>query len=109
MMRFGKRRVDAILIDDSYIAALAGRFRRSPHPTDVLAFAYDQNSDIAGEIAISLDTAKVQARERRVPIQLELILLGIHGLLHIAGQGDETPREWGEMRVKEFEMLARVL
>jgi len=101
--------VDALFTDDSLIASLAAEYRKSPFPTDVLAFAYDDEKDLAGEIVISLDTARRQALERREPLAHELILLGIHGLLHIKGQGDETRRDWCMMRIKEFEMLVKVL
>lgn len=103
------RLAQIILTDDRTIADLAGRFRRSPHPTDVLAFTYDDDPKLAGEIVISLDTARRQARERGVDLADELKLLCIHGLWHIAGIGDETEADWREMRAREFETLVKVL
>jgi len=91
------------------MARLAGRYRGSPRPTDVLAFQYERDPWLLGEIAISLDTARRQAQERRVPLADELILLCVHGLLHIQGHGDESIGEWRRMRVMEFETLMRIL
>lgn len=103
------RRAQIILTDDRTIADLAGRFRGSPHPTDVLAFHYEDDPDLAGEVVISLDAAKRQAAERGVDLAEELKLLCIHGLWHISGIGDETKADWREMRMREFETLVRVL
>lgn len=43
-----------------------------------------------GDIVISLDTALRQAAEAGWPLQNELSLLAIHGLLHLLGYDDET-------------------
>ncbi len=111
LARFGKERgrAEIILTDDGTMARLAGRFRGSPRPTDVLAFAYDDEPGLAGEIVISLDTARRQARERGVALSDELTLLCVHGLWHVEGVGDETERDWREMRKREFETLVRIL
>jgi probable rRNA maturation factor len=87
---------------------LAREFRGSPHTTDVLAFPYGAG-ELIGEVAVNLDAARRQAHERGVELWHELTLLCVHGLLHIAGQGDETRRDWCDMRVAEFETLARIL
>ena len=100
--------VGIVLVDDRTIAKLAGRFRGSPRPTDVLAFGYG-GGDPAGEVAISVDTARRQARERGAPLAHELVLLCVHGLLHLGGQGDETPRDWRVMKRAEFETMMAIL
>lgn len=74
----------------------------------MLAFGYGDDA-LFGEIAISLDTAARQARERGVPLAHELVLLAVHGLLHLEGQGDETFRGWCGMRRAEFETMMKVL
>lgn len=107
-------RVDIVFTDDRRIAGLAGRFRKSHYATDVLAFNYAPvrpsiDDDIMGEIVISLDAAKRQAGERGVSLTSELILLALHGLLHLAGVGDETYRGWCRMRTLEFEMMMKIL
>lgn len=100
--------VDIVLVDDRTIAGLAARYRGSPRPTDVLAFRYG-DEDLAGEVVVSIDTAVRQAEERGVPLAHELILLCVHGLLHLAGQGDETEDEWRRMRRAEFETMVKIL
>ncbi len=107
--RASKERVGIIFTDDRTIARLAGDFRGSPYPTDVLTFPYDDDPELIGEIVISLDTAKRQAAKRSVQLWQELLLLAVHGLLHINGQRDETRKDWCEMRKREFETLVRIL
>lgn len=104
----GGRRVDIVCSDDESIARLAGRYRGSRRPTDVLAFGYGEEP-LFGEVVISLDTAARQARARGVPLEQELLLLCLHGLLHVAGQDDESPAAWRAMRRSEFAALARAL
>jgi probable rRNA maturation factor len=107
--RAGDRIVPIAFVSDREMKRLAGRWRGSPFATDVLAFPYRNDPELAGEVIISLDTAKRQARERGVPLVQELALLIIHGLLHVGGQGDETRQDWRRMRVLEFERLVRGL
>ena len=108
--------MDIVFTDDVTISKLAGRYRSSPYATDVLAFDYRGGrggfsfpDDLAGEIVISLDTAGRQASKRNVPIEKELILLCVHGLLHLEGIDDETKQGWRLMRISEFETLMRIL
>ncbi len=103
--------VEVIFVDDKAISELAGRFRGSPHPTDVLAFSYGKSLGMrqSGEIYISLDVAKRQAVLRKIPVLTELILLGVHGSLHLAGQDDESPSSWKKMRQLEFTRLMSAL
>lgn len=94
------------------IAELAGRFRGSPYPTDVLSFSYSDTSfsdELLGDVVISAERAKMQAGERGVRLNEELLLLSIHGLLHLSGVGDEDLKEWRRMRIAEFENLVRVV
>lgn len=100
--------IDIAFVTDRKIAAFAGKFRGSPYSTDVLSFAYNE-ADLTGEIAISLDTAKRQALKRRVPLMHEVILLCVHGLLHIEGFDDESYDDFCEMKKKEFEAMMRIL
>jgi probable rRNA maturation factor len=48
-----------------------------------------------GDIAISVDRAKVQAHEIGQPLEAELRFLCLHGLLHLLGYDHETDN--GEM------------
>lgn len=72
------------------------RFRGLARTTDVLSFGsrgIDPETGIVhlGEIAISLPRAAAQARSRRAPLEREVLLLTVHGTLHLLGHDHDTP------------------
>ncbi len=96
------------------MAALNGRYRHLPRPTDVLAFSMREepfaglSGDLLGDVVISLDTAQRQARARRAPLEAEVRWLLLHGLLHLAGYDHRTARERRMMLGKQRALLRRV-
>lgn len=87
--------------------ALNLRFRCKNHATDVLSFpgpAFVEG--FAGDIAISLDIARRNARLQGHSIGDEVKILVLHGLLHLAGYDHETDN--GEMARRE-KMLRKKL
>jgi rRNA maturation RNase YbeY len=87
------------LTDDEEIRRLNRTFRGVNAPTDVLTFPSGLDGlHPIGDIAISLQTAEKQARERNVSLETEVQSLLIHGILHIAGFDDETPEEQVKMQ-----------
>lgn len=107
-------RVHLTFVDDALIRRLNARYLRHRRPTDVLAFPLDAPgpSRLWGEIVVSAETARRQARRLGIPVGLELDLLVVHGLLHLAGYDDGEPREARLMHQREREILqggARVL
>ena len=97
------------VVDDALIRHLNARYLRHRRPTDVLAFPLEGPgpSGLWGEIVISAETARRQAVRLRIPVGLELDLLVVHGLLHLAGYDDGEPREARLMHEREREILER--
>ena len=95
------------LVDDAEIAALAGRYGRRPRATDVLSFPLAEGpgarhaGQALGDVVISLDTAKRQARRRGIPLARELETLLVHGCLHVLGMDHLRPRDRALMRHME--------
>jgi probable rRNA maturation factor len=87
-----------VLTDDETIRALNRDYRDADAATDVLSFAlagpraiHDPASAVfLGEIYISLDTARAQARAARRPIAREVAHLALHGILHLLGHDHPT-------------------
>jgi probable rRNA maturation factor len=84
--------VNVLLTTDSEIRRLNRRFRGKDNPTDVLSFLADgpAASEIAGDLAISVPTAKRQAVAQGHALAVEIKVLLLHGLLHLAGYDHET-------------------
>lgn len=89
--------VNLVLINDEEMRKLNRRYRKKDKATDVLAFPMGEDG-ILGDIAISTETAKRNAKRFGVTYKNELKRLVIHGVLHIIGY-DHGPK----MRAKEKE------
>lgn len=76
--------VDVTMVDDDKIRELNKKFRKKDKPTDVLAFAYGGNG-ILGDVIISRDTARKNARCFGTAYREEIKRLVIHGVLHVIG------------------------
>lgn len=91
----GERRRPAIevaVVDDAAIRRANCRFLGHDHATDVLAFPY-------GEVVVSAETARREARRRGIAAEEELLRYVAHGVLHLLGYRDKTAasrrRMWG--------------
>ena len=89
-------------------------------PTDVLAFSMLPEADRPpfvtppdgvlhlGEVIIAYPQAVSQAREHRHSIKREIVILIIHGVLHLLGYEDEKPELKRQMRAREGEILSYI-
>lgn len=108
-MRSGQ--IDIILGRNSLLKKLNARFANKPKPTDVLSFPLqdslpeNRNIPYLGEIYISLDRAKRQAKDFHVRLNQEVLRLVTHGTLHLLGYDHKKTKEAKEMRDKEEEYL----
>lgn len=92
-----------LLATDATVRALNRDFRKKDKATDVLSFPVDgfpgERPKLAGDLAISVETAQRQAEEHRHSLHVEVKILMLHGLLHLAGFDHETDK--GQMARKE--------
>jgi probable rRNA maturation factor len=93
-----------IFCSDYFIKKLNGKFRNKPHPTDVLSFNYDED-DFIGEIYLSLQRAKIQAKHYSVSYEEEILRLFVHGMIHLAGYDHENESERIRMEAIEKKYL----
>ena len=104
----GDRELHVSVVGDREIRRLNARYLRSRATTDVLAFDLDAPGPtrLLGEVVVCADTARRQAKRMRVSVALELDLLVVHGVLHLAGWDDHEPEEARLMHECEREILA---
>ena len=93
-----------IIVDNEYIHQLNKTYRGVDRPTDVISFALEDNGACAtefgrilGDIYISIDQARIQAKEYGHSLKRELAFLSIHGFLHLLGYDHMTEEEEKEM------------
>ena len=114
--------VGVALVDDAYIRVLNREYRGGDYATDVLAFPMDAgaseappaggdgaNAPVLGDIVISIQRAREQARQFKQPLRREVALLAIHGLLHLLGYDDETEAAASVMWSRQKELLETIL
>lgn len=114
--------IEVALVDDAMISRLNRRFLGHRGPTDVLAFPGEpapaaartspgetaSRGPVLGEIVISVERARAQARDAGWPVRREVVLLLVHGLLHLRGYDDHAARDAGVMRARERQILERI-
>ena len=94
-----------VFVDESTICKIHEQFLGDPSSTDVITFPKDSSQNFAGEIVISVDQAKKNAREFETSLNDELTLYLIHGCLHLFGLNDKTEAERYDMRKAESELI----
>ena len=102
-----------LLTDDPGIRLLNRQWRRKDRPTDVLSFPAGEPPPGStgprhlGDIIVSLDTARRQARAQGRSLSDELDLYLAHGLLHLLGHDHHRRRDAERMAALEARLLGR--
>jgi len=100
------RTIACVIADDTEIRRLNRQYRGKNQATDVLSFPPANRNGVAGDIAVSMDRARVQAAERGHSLAEELRILMLHGALHLAGMDHEA--DSGEMERAESRWRKRL-
>lgn len=99
--------VSVLLTTDKKIRELNSHFRGKDKATDVLSFPAEPGPEkVAGDLAISVPVARRQAAEQEHALAVEIKVLMLHGLLHLAGYDHETDN--GQMARRERQLRARL-
>jgi probable rRNA maturation factor len=123
--------LSVIFVDEQAITDLHERFLDEPGSTDVLAFPLDDDvapggrqpdeggrgpgaspdptdlPPVLGDVVVCPAVAKRQAEERSLPVDEELALLVVHGVLHLLDYDHAEPADAERMRRRERELLER--
>lgn len=96
-----------IFCSDEYLLEINRTHLQHDYYTDIITFDNsDEPNTLEGDIFISLDRVKDNARSLNVNYQEEFRRVIIHGVLHLLGQADKTEAEAKEMRRKEDACLS---
>jgi rRNA maturation RNase YbeY len=101
-------RVAYVLMSDAELLTYNKRFLRHNDLTDVITFPYDSNNGLAGDVLMSLDRIRENARTYGKGVQDELHRVMVHGLLHLCGHKDDSPRKKAAMRALEDRWMAEL-
>jgi rRNA maturation RNase YbeY len=90
-----------VFCDDEYLHKINLEYLNHDTYTDIITFDYTEANIIAGDIFISIDRVKENAKTFNTLFENELSRVIIHGILHLMGYKDKTEEESTLMRVKE--------
>ena len=97
--------VSFIFCDDEYLLKLNQTYLKHKTLTDIITFDYNENDNISGDIFISTERVKENAKIFNKSFANELNRVMIHGILHLLGYKDKKNAERLAIRAKEDECL----
>lgn len=102
------RSLEINFIDSETIKEINKNFLSHDYSTDIITFNYsDVQNIIDGEIFISVDDAKENAKKFKVKFLEEIGRLVAHGILHLIGFDDTTPDQRKKMKNQENQLLKK--
>jgi probable rRNA maturation factor len=111
--------LSVLLVDEDAIAALHERWMDLPGPTDVMSFPMDElrpgregapsGPGLVGDVVLCPQVAARQAEAAGHPVAEEVLLLTVHGTLHLLGYDHAEPEEEREMFALQRRLLLEFL
>lgn len=93
--------ISIVFCDDDFLHKLNVEFLNHDTLTDVISFDYSVGKEINGEIFISIDRVRENAKEFNQSFDAELARVMAHGVLHYCGYKDKSKTDSTTMRLKE--------
>ena len=102
-----------VITDDAQLQQLNRDYLGVDAPTDVLSFPSEQidpqtGSRYLGDILVSLPRAQAQAGAAGHPVEAEVQLLVVHGVLHLLGHDHAEPQDKTRMWQAQAEILSQL-
>lgn len=100
-------RINVIFCSDEYVLELNKKFLLHDYYTDTLSFSLNEGKSQTGEIYVSIERIKENAKKFNVVFMDELLRVVIHSVLHLCGFKDKKKNEFKAMRKMEDSYLKR--
>lgn len=97
--------VCVVSCSDDYLLGVNVKHLNHDYYTDIITFDYSEGEVVSGDLLISFDRVRENAKDAGVSFQEELRRVIIHGCLHLVGYGDKTDAEVIQMREEENKAL----
>ena len=99
-----------VFCSDPYLKKMNVKFLNHNYFTDIITFDNSMvKKKIVGDIFISIDTVRFNAKQYATTFDNELHRVMIHGLLHLTGYKDKSPADQKKMRMMEDFWLKKFL
>jgi probable rRNA maturation factor len=109
ILREGRRllQLNYIFCSDEHLLTINRQYLQHNTLTDIITFDNSENpNDIEGDIFISIERVEANAQQLGTNFDEELHRVLIHGVLHLMGYRDKTPKDKSLMRKKEDACLS---
>lgn len=103
---FTIQEVNYIFCDDEYLLQINIDHLQHDYYTDVIGFQLSEGKALSGDIFISIDRVRDNAKTQKVSFEKELARVMIHGVLHFMNYQDHSAEEATTMRKAEDKYLA---
>lgn len=114
-----KARLHVLMVGPRKMQSLNAEYLGHNRPTDVLAFdltaiatdvpEIDAASEVCGEIYVCPQVAQDACKEYNTTVGYELVLYMVHGMLHLAGEKDESPAQQRRMKRHEKDLMKELV
>ena len=99
--------ISCIFCSDDYLLRMNEHYLHANYFTDVITFDYCKENIISGDIFISVDRVKENAKLFKQTYFSEMLRVILHGMLHLCGYKDKTKKEEKKMREMETYYLRK--
>ncbi|MDR0367766.1 MAG: rRNA maturation RNase YbeY [Bacteroidales bacterium] len=93
--------ISCIFCSDNYLLEINREYLSADYLTDVITFDFTKENHISGDIFISVDRVKENAKAYQQRCFQEMLRVIVHGVLHLCQYKDKTEQEQRQMREKE--------
>ena len=90
-----------IFCSDEKILEVNQNFLQHDYYTDIITFDYCEEQTVSGDIFISVERVAENAISHKVEYKAELLRVIAHGVLHLIGFQDKSPKKKKEMTENE--------
>jgi len=97
-----------IFCNDDYLLDINKKFLKHDYYTDIITFDQSDNNVISGDLYISMERVKENAKIYRTTYTSELFRVIFHGVLHLVGYEDKDDESSKKMREKENYYLSKM-
>jgi rRNA maturation RNase YbeY len=103
-------RLQYIFCSDKYLLGINKSYLQHDYYTDIISFDLSEtNGKLIGEVYISIDRVKDNAKTQKTSLKEELLRVIFHGALHFCGYKDKKPADIKKMRSQEDKWLKSYL
>lgn len=93
--------INVIFCNDDYLLKMNVQYLKHETLTDIITFDYSDSISVSGDLFISIDRVKENAKMFKKSLSDEFHRVIIHGILHLCGYNDKTKNEKVVMAGKE--------